>query len=186
MSSIIASHTVPGTPISITILHRPEQNARFPYIILRETNGATFSCGPSRLSNTVTTEVEAREYANESWAHYIKCRDDARRAQSVEVPAGRYAIEFSDGIKFYVVDRPTEGRWAGYTFVKVQASDELYPVRNPKQREGILLEIAVDPQAAMLRYGREIGKCGHCNRTLTNAESRALGIGPVCRGRMGW
>lgn len=40
---------------------------------------------------------------------------------------------------------------------------------------------AAGPLNGMLRYGQEIGECGHCGRELTNAESRALGIGPVCR-----
>lgn len=35
--------------------------------------------------------------------------------------------------------------------------------------------------AARERYGREIGRCGICNRTLTDEESRRIGIGPVCR-----
>jgi hypothetical protein len=36
------------------------------------------------------------------------------------------------------------------------------------------------PKESMLRYGRELGECGHCGRTLTNDASRAAGIGPVC------
>jgi hypothetical protein len=106
----------------------------------------------------------------------------------VEVPAGRYAVTGEDGTtKFYRVDRPTEGRWVGYVFVKVQAGDDLYNVYNRQARNTILAKIAADGvQEAMLRYGREIGNCGHCGRTLTNEESRAAGIGPVCRGKMGW
>lgn len=110
------------------------------------------------------------------------------------IAPGRYAIEWYDGdesdgrtvVKFYKVDKPTEGRWAGRTFVNVQASDEFYPVRNPSTRQEILTLIARDPKAAMLRYGQELGHCGHCGRTLTDETSRALGIGPVCRGKLGW
>lgn len=102
-----------------------------------------------------------------------------------EVPAGHYAVEIDGVLKFYKVDRPTEGRWAGRTFVKVQASDDLYAVRGAGAA-AVLKAIAADPKTAMLRYGQEIGSCGHCHRTLTNEESRAAGIGPVCRGKMGW
>lgn len=105
----------------------------------------------------------------------------------VTVPAGRYAIEMDGTLKFYVVDRPTEGHWAGYTFVKVQASDETFPIKNRAMRQAILDRIdEVGVEEAMLRYGREIGRCGHCGRTLTNEESRARGIGPVCAGKMGF
>lgn len=40
--------------------------------------------------------------------------------------------------------------------------------------------IAADPHAAMLDFGRQLGKCGHCGRPLTNPNSRAKGIGPYC------
>jgi len=33
--------------------------------------------------------------------------------------------------------------------------------------------------------GRTIGRCRVCGRTLTDPESVALGIGPVCRQREG-
>jgi hypothetical protein len=46
--------------------------------------------------------------------------------------------------------------------------------------------VDADPKVAMLRYGQELGQCGHCYRTLTNDESRAVGIGPVCRAKKGW
>lgn len=105
---------------------------------------------------------------------------------TVNVPAGRYAVEDNGTLKFYKVDVPgADSRWYGRTFVKVQASDNEYPVKGEGARR-VLTLIARDPQAAMLRYGREIGSCGHCGRTLTNEESRERGIGPICAGKMGW
>jgi hypothetical protein len=102
------------------------------------------------------------------------------------VPAGRYAVETEEGhLAFYRVDCPTEGTWAGRTFVKVQASDELHPVRGAAAAS-VLRKIAVDPAAASLRYGREIGSCGVCGRTLTDEDSRARGIGPICAEKTGW
>lgn len=108
---------------------------------------------------------------------------DARPAivKAASVPAGRYALDNGNGsVRFYRVDVPTEGKWAGYTFVKVQASDDEFNVKNRTEREAILARIAVDPQAASRLYGTELGVCGVCGRTLTNDESRAAGIGPVC------
>lgn len=107
-------------------------------------------------------------------------------APTVEVEAGRYAIvDEADGrIRFFVVDRPTEGRWIGRTFVSEQASDEKYPVRGPRRNE-ILAAIAVDAEGALRRYGVELGRCGVCGRTLTDETSRAAGIGPDCAARLG-
>ena len=106
---------------------------------------------------------------------------------AVTVPAGRYALDGS-GVNetvFYRVDRPEEGKWAGYTFVsRLEGPSEERVPRT--QKEGILARIAEDPAAASARYGREIGACGVCGRRLTNDDSRAAGIGPVCASKMGW
>lgn len=105
-----------------------------------------------------------------------------------DVPAGRYAVENEDGVlRFYRVDKPEEGRWAGRTFVSVQASDDWFPVKARDSRNAILAKIQADgPREASMRYGREIGHCGICGRTLTDNESIARGIGPVCAQKFGW
>lgn len=129
-------------------------------------------------------EAAAREAEQERQAYEGKMRRDSAR---VEVPAGRYAVRVEGVVKFYKVDRPTEGRWKGYTFVAAQASDDLHPIRARHAREAVLASIAeAGIEASMALYGRELGKCGHCGRTLTDEESRAYGIGPVCRGKMGF
>lgn len=103
------------------------------------------------------------------------------------VPNGRYAVDEGDGVlRFFKVNSPTEGRWVGWTFVDIQASDELYPIKDRARKDAILALIAIDVKGAMLRYGQEIGCCGHCGRTLTNETSRELGIGPICRAKMEW
>lgn len=95
------------------------------------------------------------------------------------VLAGHYAIEYNDDIKFVVVDRPTEGRWAGYTFTKLLVGPD--EVRIPRDLANTFLAlIAEDPKAAAIRYGKEIGRCGICHRRLTVKASREAGIGPIC------
>ena len=44
--------------------------------------------------------------------------------------------------------------------------------------------MAADVVEAVKRFGLERGVCGVCNRGLTNEESRALGIGPVCLAKL--
>lgn len=101
------------------------------------------------------------------------------------VPEGRYALRSGDGIHFYKVDAPTEGRWAGYVFVKLLASDDEIRIGKDR-RDKVLAEITLDPKAASILYGHEIGRCGMCGRTLTNAASREAGIGPICASKAGW
>lgn len=95
------------------------------------------------------------------------------------VQTGRYAIPGEDGtLRFYSVKRNEEKLAC---WVDVWASDARYPIRAIPQRIEILKAIAEDPDAGP-RFGREIGKCYVCGRTLTDETSRSLGIGPVCRG----
>lgn len=101
------------------------------------------------------------------------------------VADGHYALTVEGVVKFYEVVTPTEGKWAGFTFVNAQASDDHYKIGREASAR-ILAEIAQNPEAAMKLYGIALGKCGHCGRTLTDETSRALGIGPVCNKKMGW
>ena len=98
------------------------------------------------------------------------------------VDEGRYwIVDPRDGEeKFIHVEKPTEGKWAGYTFLKVRASDNLYPIRDRAHREAILEEIAKDPIESMRQYGLKLGTCGRCGITLTHPISRAVGFGPIC------
>jgi hypothetical protein len=91
-----------------------------------------------------------------------------------------YAIDFEGQLRFF---RVKAGRKPGMYFVDEQASDEFYPVRQGARRGGILGTIMRDPQAAMQRYGQEIGRCSRCGRTLTDPVSRDYGIGPDCRNK---
>lgn len=107
-----------------------------------------------------------------------------------DVPPGRYALRnaprFANKVTFFEVSRPTDGRWAGRTFLSIMQSDERVPVRDPQQRAMILGLIARDTQAAMILFGKESEHCGFCGRRLTNDESRDRGIGPVCAEKLGW
>lgn len=109
------------------------------------------------------------------------------RKHAQEVPEGRYAVQPAEGqLRFYKVDRPTEGRWAGYTFITRQESDEYQRVSRGEQAQALRLIVEQGIKECALRYGHELGVCGVCGRTLTNEESRAAGIGPKCRAGAGW
>lgn len=49
-----------------------------------------------------------------------------------------------------------------------------------------IAEIAKDPAAAARAYGLKFKHCGICGRELTNPESRARGIGPICASKFGF
>ena len=103
----------------------------------------------------------------------------------------RYAVRNSEGkLSFLRIDRPNKptSSWVGFSFVKVISgpSEERIGIQRPGRMYegkmvGLLGKVLHNPNAAMARYGQEIGECGKCGRRLTDDTSRSLGIGPECR-----
>lgn len=132
--------------------------------------------------------------------HHGGCPDAAPAPADVdgidlsELPAGRYAVPGGDTRLKLQVDRPTEGRWAGYIFVRDAAeygSGQRYGRQQPGSLySGAVVEplraILADPAAASAAYGRLVGRCGVCSRRLEDEQSVERGIGPVCAQRLGW
>lgn len=105
------------------------------------------------------------------------------------VPEGRYALESEDGVKFYKVDKPTEGRWAGYIFVKLLVGSPgdwaEYPQRAAKQEIMAAIEKIGARESAAL-FGFKARHCGRCMSPLSTPQSRAAGYGEVCAEKVGW
>ena len=107
-------------------------------------------------------------------------------AVQADVPAGRYAVEIDGTVRFFSVDRPETGRWAGWTFVERQVSDDFMRISKGEQAIALNAIREAGFAEASKAYGRELGVCGVCARSLTNEASRAAGIGPVCAEKSGW
>ena len=54
---------------------------------------------------------------------------------------------------------------------------------DPQQYE--IANICADPSSAARAFGQRWTTCSCCGRTLTNEQSRAAGIGPICAERWG-
>lgn len=137
--------------------------------------------------NIITlTKMQASKVINELKKCPIIEKPREVEPEENDIPAGRYFVvdPTNNEERFFKVDKPKDGRWKGYTFLKVQASDDFYPIKDKAHREAVLAEIAKDPINAMNEYGIRLGKCGNCGRTLTNIDSRLRGLGPVCAGRI--
>lgn len=110
------------------------------------------------------------------------------------LPAGRFAVARDDidgyegtvDLDFFRVDRPDTGRWAGRVFVKrVVGGHRDQPLRYAESLDAAERIVAAGWSDAMKRYGIELGYCGRCAKSLTDAESRKRGIGPTCWHAMG-
>lgn len=138
---------------------------------LREADFTTLSGGRDGSASRVISELVKLPWVPRD-------QDSPFKAElaKLDVPNGRYAIPGNDGaLRFYSVKKGTYT-----TFVDVWASDAQYPIKAVPEKIRILQDIAADPDAGP-RFGREIGRCYVCGRTLTDETSRELGIGPICR-----
>lgn len=160
---------------------------------LRGYLAAPASTGPVPVVETMerhdfADDAPVRRAGAAAWQQW---RDLAAKLVEFGGPTGaRFAVDTDPGAEnaiafWWIVPDDRTGRYylrqviGGQGPVKVRMSPEAMIAIAKKI-------IAAGPKEAMLRFGREIGSCGHCGRTLTNDESRAYGIGPVCRKGKGW
>ena len=91
------------------------------------------------------------------------------RAPDTGANAGSLYVKASEGGAYL-------GKLVGTTFK---------PVFGGEKALDTLTQIAIDPLSAAIRYGQKTGNCACCGRALSNAESVAFGIGPICRDKWG-
>jgi len=107
-----------------------------------------------------------------------------------DVPDGRYAVPSRTGrndLDFYNVETGSEhGRYAGQRFVqRVLGGGQAFNVGRAEAADAFVRIQHYGVLDSLRRYGEAMGVCGKCGLPLTDETSRALGIGPKCRGDMG-
>lgn len=106
----------------------------------------------------------------------------AAPAPTVNIPAGRYAI--NDGeVKCYEVSYGREGtRWAGFLFLNRISSDDLFPIKARAEKARTLAEISKDVTASAILAGLTLRKCRRCGRTLSDTKNPyfPVALGPEC------
>lgn len=104
------------------------------------------------------------------------------------VPTGNYAIPGGDTRLKVRIEAPSRGKWQGWIFVKDAAEygkAKTYGSQRPGHKyQGSIAEalhiIVSNPFEASKAYGKLVGNCGRCGRTLEDEKSVANGIGPIC------
>lgn len=145
---------------------------------------AMIKAGPAAVVSAAPT-TPAPEPKADTWAEWR-----ALAAELVEAggPTGaRFAVETEAGsdndLAFWWIVKH-EGPMGTRYFLR-QVIGGQGPVRvrmSPEAMISIARKIkAAGPLEALLRFGRELGSCGHCGRDLTNQVSRDFGMGPHCR-----
>lgn len=150
----------------------------------------------------VSSMVEKSKAREAQWAAERAEREANKADVQIEHIAEAFAAAKASRLKWpklrldtFVFSLASEsGRNAGAIYVK---QDETYlgKIDGGKftrsrdcdaDTEARIIAACADPAAAATAYGKATGQCSCCGRELTNEESIALGIGPICKERFGW
>lgn len=136
-------------------------------------------CYADRHSSTITMEVPALVRA------YVEQRDF--RPMALTVPDSKYAlIRPSDGVLEFFEVRTGHGKWDGMQFVDrligAPGDWRKTPVKGAEKKR-VMQQIDSDPKASAVRYSREFTVCAVCGSPLSDPESLAQGLGPICARR---
>jgi hypothetical protein len=136
-----------------------------------------------------------------------RAQEQVNRVESApEVNLGALADAFNSALSkgnkyprlrldsFVFTPAPAEGKNAGAIYIKEDGQylgkvlgNKFLKVREcSEEQEKRIIEASVDPKEAAIKYGRMLGACSVCGKTLKDPESIQLGIGPICAGKMGW
>ena len=156
-------------------------------------------------TSLLTQYAERGTLSDPQWAAAERMLDEARSVAPAApanpgldlsaLPAGMYAVPQGETRLKVQIDKPEEGQWVGWTFVKdgaVYGEGRKYGHQKPGWSykgaiEPELRAILADPIEAMAEYGRLTSTCGLCHRPLEQKDSVARGIGPWCFKKMsGW
>ncbi len=174
---------------NLLVQARGDEGAVEAYAYYSEGGALDTRAGVSRLIDDLKAEVAKNR---------VKDAGRKRGAPMPDVPASRYALQGPDGSwQFFKVDRPTSGKWKGYTFCKrlYGAPGDFRTERMSMAQSRAVLERIVaarysdgpraleGPEAAAVAFSREHGVCAACASPLTDSVSVAAGMGPICRKR---
>lgn len=130
----------------------------------------------SREASAPAVTIEAIETAfQHAFAAQIK-NPKLRLADFVFTPAKAHSK--NAGAVYVTRDGAYLGKIAAGKFMRSFECDAVI--------ETEVVKVASDPRQAAIAYGQKFGSCSCCGRELTNPESIALGIGPVCASKFGW
>lgn len=135
-----------------------------------------------RVSEQVERIVKAFEIARSNGIQAPKLRLGAfkfsRAPDTGKNPGAIYVNAMSNSYKSSIESDAYMGKIFGGRFTPANAC-------TPEIVQLILAAIA-DPESSAIAYGRKTGICSVCGRVLTNYDSIARGIGPICAGKFGW
>jgi hypothetical protein len=107
---------------------------------------------------------------------------DIEGIDGLHISEGHYAtFDDSDVLRFYRIYTPATGALRGVGVIRRIAGDNLMGLY-PDEAKVVLQAINDNPDACAYRYSDTFTQCWVCGKSLTDAVSRLLSVGPTCRG----
>jgi hypothetical protein len=138
----------------------------------------------------------ARQAAEMVLKHLRRCPDlpppvaaTGETAPAHDIPAGYYATPSRTGsndVDFWKVERPEDGKYAGWTFVKrvlgggSSGQTRVTRIHMIEQRAAIAAIARHGTEESRMMYAVKMQRCTDCNRDLTDDLSRSRGKGNTC------
>lgn len=135
-----------------------------------------------------TVLTETKPVLSPLAANYVANRASDFKPMAItdDVPNSKYALVREAGPVFYEVTTGRKGKWVGFLFLSRLVGHpgdwKRTPVKGDAKKD-ILAEIGQDPKAAAIRFSKEFTICAVCGSPLSDPESLALGLGPICATR---
>lgn len=140
------------------------------------------TCGNCKTEGQTIDHIKAC-YANKGG---VAVMEKPMALEIPTVPESKYALYDGQGkIIFYEV-KTGKGRWSHMQFVDRLVGHPgdwmRYPVKG-KAKADVLLDLDMNPKAAAVRFGKHFTICACCGAPLSDPDSIAAGVGPVCATR---
>lgn len=145
---------------------------------------------PAPVVFVPTDEQADLRQREEAWQQRLAEHNAAKRADASapirsvreQTPVGVYSV---DGVIYKVKPARTSSRTFAHELTLTVGGEPIWTYRGLASRFIPAGHPMVTKEEAA-EFGHTHGYCMMCGRLLTNEESIAAGIGPVCAGKMGW
>jgi hypothetical protein len=111
---------------------------------------------------------------------------DTKWEISEDIPDGRYAIQNADKVWVFYRVKTRDNGTRILSKVLGAPGDFRYVRINGAEWRKAIEAIRKDPAMFSILFGLKVGACGICGSPLTDPDSIARGIGPICAQKYGW
>lgn len=156
-----------------TLTERQVAAARSAIQKSQERRAAAIAAAPSVAGEGLSRLLKAFQTAMDNGLRNPKVRVGSLTFSPAKAASKNYGCLYVKADGEYAGKITPEGR-----FVCAYAT--------PQETKDLVARVGADPLAAAVAHGKATGQCSCCGRELTDPESIARGIGPICAEKYGW